>query len=166
MHLIFFWQTQEEWSKVFELAGTIHLCGVVFYAVFASGELEAWGEPPSDPNKIPNWKIRQMSIKEASFAQQSFDQGGPGPQPPRPPAPSVATYGGQSLSGANQVQTTLANQPVQQTVPQQEYDWNSAWNDGGSASGYNTGYQQPQNNYDTRGNSYNYEHGDNYRNYQ
>lgn len=40
-----------EWSNVFELAGTIHFCGVIFYALFASGELQPWSEPPSDPNK-------------------------------------------------------------------------------------------------------------------
>ena len=48
-------KSSEEWSNVFELAGTIHLCGVIFYGIFASGELQAWGEPPSDPNKLPNW---------------------------------------------------------------------------------------------------------------
>lgn len=37
-------KSSEEWSNVFELAGTIHLCGVIFYAIFASGELQAWYE--------------------------------------------------------------------------------------------------------------------------
>lgn len=45
------------------MAGFIHLCGVIFYGIFASGELQPWSEPPPDPNHIPNWKIRQMSIK-------------------------------------------------------------------------------------------------------
>uniref|UniRef100_T1JUN7 Major facilitator superfamily (MFS) profile domain-containing protein n=2 Tax=Tetranychus urticae TaxID=32264 RepID=T1JUN7_TETUR len=56
-------KTSEEWQKVFTIAGFIHLCGVIFYGIFASGELQPWSEPPPDPNHIPNWKIRQMSIK-------------------------------------------------------------------------------------------------------
>lgn len=45
------------------MAGFIHVCGVIFYGIFASGELQPWSEPPPDPNHIPNWKLRQMSIK-------------------------------------------------------------------------------------------------------
>lgn len=65
IEFLFFYQlqTSEEWQKVFTIAGFIHLCGVIFYGIFASGELQPWSEPPPDPNHIPNWKIRQMSIK-------------------------------------------------------------------------------------------------------
>jgi hypothetical protein len=159
---------------VFELAGTIHFLGVLFYGAFASGELQSWGEPPADPNKIPNWKIRQMSIKGppsgGSQGQQSFDQGG---GPTRPPAPSIATYG---AGGQGGVQTTLAatsgvmqstgapimtgqtdvSNPVVTGNPQAEYDWNAGWNE-----------QQSYGNAGTSGGSQYYSSGpnDSYRQY-
>jgi len=33
------------------MAATVHLIGVTFYAVFASGELQPWAEPPIEDNK-------------------------------------------------------------------------------------------------------------------
>jgi hypothetical protein len=41
-------QTAEEWEKVFLIAAVIHICGVVFYAIFASGEKQPWADPPSE----------------------------------------------------------------------------------------------------------------------
>lgn len=38
-------QTAAEWEGVFIIAGMIHFCGVIFYAIFASGELQPWAEP-------------------------------------------------------------------------------------------------------------------------
>lgn len=38
-------QTRQSWSEVFILAAVIHYIGVVFYAIFASGELQSWAEP-------------------------------------------------------------------------------------------------------------------------
>lgn len=75
---------QDGWSKAFALAATIHLAGIIFYAVFASGELQPWGEPPTDPNMIPNWKIRQISIQGVSVQStlgQPTIQHQPAPQP-------------------------------------------------------------------------------------
>nr|CAG4643163.1 EOG090X04X8 [Ilyocryptus agilis] len=37
---------REEWKIVFIIASVIHFFGVAFYAVFASGELQPWAEPP------------------------------------------------------------------------------------------------------------------------
>lgn len=39
---------QREWQRVFIMAGFIHFCGVAFYAIFASGELQPWAEPPAE----------------------------------------------------------------------------------------------------------------------
>ena len=36
-----------EWCEVFQLAGAIHIAGVLFYYFFASGELQSWAEPPA-----------------------------------------------------------------------------------------------------------------------
>ena len=33
---------------MFVIASVIHFLGVAFYAVFASGELQPWAEPPKD----------------------------------------------------------------------------------------------------------------------
>ena len=33
-----------EWSHVFLIASSIHFMGVIFYAIFASGELQPWAE--------------------------------------------------------------------------------------------------------------------------
>ncbi|TRY63138.1 hypothetical protein TCAL_10827 [Tigriopus californicus] len=40
---------QEEWHHVFLIAASIHFVGVLFYAVFASGELQDWAvDPPEE----------------------------------------------------------------------------------------------------------------------
>ncbi|XP_015379005.1 PREDICTED: vesicular glutamate transporter 2.1-like [Diuraphis noxia] len=38
-------KTRQSWSEVFILAAVIHYIGVVFYGIFASGELQSWAEP-------------------------------------------------------------------------------------------------------------------------
>ena len=39
---------------VFIIAGVIHIVGVIFYAIFASGEKQPWADPPeeTDPEEI------------------------------------------------------------------------------------------------------------------
>ncbi|CAB4070509.1 SLC17A6_7_8 [Lepeophtheirus salmonis] len=38
------WKLEVEWQHVFLIASSIHFVGVIFYAVFASGELQDWAE--------------------------------------------------------------------------------------------------------------------------
>nr|AWJ68268.1 putative vesicular glutamate transporter [Hirudo verbana] len=47
-------RTPEEWDVVFIIAGVIHIVGVIFYAIFASGEKQPWADPPeeTDPEEI------------------------------------------------------------------------------------------------------------------
>lgn len=40
-----FKKLSHEWHEVFQMAGGIHIAGVVFYYFFASGELQPWAEP-------------------------------------------------------------------------------------------------------------------------
>ncbi|GFQ99874.1 vesicular glutamate transporter 2.2 [Trichonephila clavata] len=49
--------TPDEWQLVFLIASIIHFAGVVFYAIFASGEKQPWAEPPDDdnPDEGPSW---------------------------------------------------------------------------------------------------------------
>ncbi|XP_043246791.1 vesicular glutamate transporter 1-like [Amphibalanus amphitrite] len=41
-------KTREEWQKVFIVAGVIHFIGIIFYGLFASGELQPWAVPPDE----------------------------------------------------------------------------------------------------------------------
>ncbi|XP_052129836.1 vesicular glutamate transporter 1 isoform X1 [Frankliniella occidentalis] len=38
----------ESWTPVFISAACVHFCGVIFYGIFASGELQPWAEPPPE----------------------------------------------------------------------------------------------------------------------
>ncbi|KAL7982502.1 hypothetical protein Chor_010100 [Crotalus horridus] len=40
-------KTREEWQNVFLIAALVHYSGVVFYAIFASGEKQEWADPES-----------------------------------------------------------------------------------------------------------------------
>lgn len=44
---ILYLQTRREWQNVFVIASMVHYCGVVFYAIFASGEKQDWADPES-----------------------------------------------------------------------------------------------------------------------
>lgn len=44
---ISFLQTREEWQNVFLIAALVHYSGVIFYAIFASGEKQEWADPES-----------------------------------------------------------------------------------------------------------------------
>lgn len=43
LHLIA--QTRLEWQNVFVIASMVHYTGVIFYAIFASGEEQEWADP-------------------------------------------------------------------------------------------------------------------------
>lgn len=47
-------QTQQSWSTVFILAAVIHYVGVIFYGIFASGELQPWAEPKVEEDQQMN----------------------------------------------------------------------------------------------------------------
>jgi hypothetical protein len=41
-------QSVEEWETVFLIASLVHFSGVLFYALFASGEKQPWADPEED----------------------------------------------------------------------------------------------------------------------
>ncbi|XP_014244679.1 vesicular glutamate transporter 1-like [Cimex lectularius] len=43
--------TKGSWKVVFLMAATVHFIGITFYAIFASGELQPWAEPPDEKKK-------------------------------------------------------------------------------------------------------------------
>lgn len=54
------------WTKVFTIAACVHLCGITFYGIFASGDLQSWAEPTLEEQKA--WDpVAASTIKETSF---------------------------------------------------------------------------------------------------
>lgn len=47
-------KTIKEWETVFLIASLIHFGGVIFYAIFASGEKQPWADPPVE--SYEEWK--------------------------------------------------------------------------------------------------------------
>ncbi|KAH9373771.1 hypothetical protein HPB48_007507 [Haemaphysalis longicornis] len=50
------------WEKVFLIASLIHFGGVIFYAIFASGEKQPWAEPPRE-EEGPSWNPLENAFK-------------------------------------------------------------------------------------------------------
>lgn len=46
--VLFWFQKIKQWETVFLTASLIHFAGVIFYAIFASGEKQPWADPPPD----------------------------------------------------------------------------------------------------------------------
>ncbi|UXI19258.1 hypothetical protein NH340_JMT05201 [Sarcoptes scabiei] len=112
-------KTPTEWQDVFILAGVIHICGVIFYGIFASGDLEPWAEPPKD---------EQLQMEQTHLPQVSNNGIGSG------------GYGGYQDTGLVQSDWndgtnyktwedqngTITTNPFGTTQPQQ-FDPNQAW---------------------------------------
>nr|CAG4640809.1 EOG090X04X8 [Eulimnadia texana] len=61
----------EEWQTVFVIAAVIHFLGVVFYGIFASGELQPWAEPPKEEPPV-SWNPLADSFKP-QYSQDGYD---------------------------------------------------------------------------------------------
>lgn len=61
------------WEKVFLIASLIHFGGVIFYAIFASGEKQPWAEPPRE-EEGPSWNPLENAFKEDTTATQQQQQ--------------------------------------------------------------------------------------------
>lgn len=61
------------WEKVFLIASLIHFGGVIFYAIFASGEKQQWAEPPRE-EEGPSWNPLENAFKEDTTATQQQQQ--------------------------------------------------------------------------------------------
>lgn len=97
----------------------IHICGVIFYGIFASGDLEPWAEPPKD---------EQLQMEQTHLPQVSNNGIGGG------------GYGGYQDTGLVQSDWndgtnyktwedqngTITTNPFGTTQPQQ-FDPNQAW---------------------------------------
>lgn len=61
-------QTADEWENVFIIASVVHFLGIIFYGIFASGELQPWGEPP----KEDTWKPEDTLKPDGSGKFMSY----------------------------------------------------------------------------------------------
>lgn len=59
-------QNAEEWQVVFLVASIIHFLGVIFYAIFASGELQPWAEPAAEDNPPEEQYVKVSSLGRRS----------------------------------------------------------------------------------------------------
>jgi hypothetical protein len=73
-------QSRDSWKTAFILAACVHFCGVVFYAIFASGELQSWAEPSAD-------EITAWAATDELNAQKKLSIAPAVPPPPRPAVP-------------------------------------------------------------------------------
>ncbi|ELU12188.1 hypothetical protein CAPTEDRAFT_177109 [Capitella teleta] len=49
-------KSSKEWEYVFLIASMVHFAGVIFYAIFASGEKQPWADPPEEEKPTtPSW---------------------------------------------------------------------------------------------------------------
>lgn len=54
------------WTIVFTIAACVHLSGITFYGIFASGDMQPWAEPTLEEQKA--WDpISAGAVKETSF---------------------------------------------------------------------------------------------------
>lgn len=54
------------WTTVFTIAACVHLCGITFYGIFASGDLQPWAEPSLEEQQA--WDpVTAGGVKETSF---------------------------------------------------------------------------------------------------
>ncbi|XP_037040473.1 vesicular glutamate transporter 3-like [Bradysia coprophila] len=55
-------RTPWSWSNAFLITACVHLFGIVFYGIFASGELQHWAEPPVEEKQ--DWSPTKAEITE------------------------------------------------------------------------------------------------------
>ncbi|XP_067655531.1 vesicular glutamate transporter 2-like [Haliotis asinina] len=88
-------EAAQEWQTVFLIASIIHFCGVVFYAIFASGEKQSWAEPPAEETWRPEhtltddgnaWKYQTYGSTTHGYEGEvnTACNGGPVPPPYSP----------------------------------------------------------------------------------
>ncbi|KAJ8949909.1 hypothetical protein NQ318_010543 [Aromia moschata] len=78
-------KTREEWRIVFIMAALIHYSGIIFYAIFASGELQPWADPRIDEEKQWNQMSESVPVKKSPSYGNGLLQ--------RQPTSGLANYG-------------------------------------------------------------------------
>ncbi|XP_052802907.1 vesicular glutamate transporter 1-like isoform X2 [Mya arenaria] len=67
-------ETADDWERVFIIASCVHFAGVIFYAIFASGDKQEWADPPNDESWKPEdtLKSEDMTTSYGSLGKESF----------------------------------------------------------------------------------------------
>lgn len=63
-------QGKDEWSVVFTIAALVHLFGITFYGIFASGEVQPWADPPAPDMTV--WSPTKAGYPTAETAFVRF----------------------------------------------------------------------------------------------
>ncbi|CAH0559924.1 unnamed protein product [Brassicogethes aeneus] len=64
VHKIVLDKTKEEWREVFIISAVIHYLGIVFYGIFASGDLQPWADSNAEEEKQWN-QMNEAPIKKS-----------------------------------------------------------------------------------------------------
>ncbi|RZC34300.1 vesicular glutamate transporter 1 [Asbolus verrucosus] len=90
-------RTREQWRIVFIVSAIIHYVGIVFYAIFASGELQEWADPTAEEEKQWNQMNEAVPMKPSTQNNGLLQRQLSGkinygsvdtPMPAKPPPPS------------------------------------------------------------------------------
>ncbi|XP_028672133.2 vesicular glutamate transporter 3 [Erpetoichthys calabaricus] len=65
-------KTREEWQHVFVIASAVHYTGVVFYAIFASGEKQDWADPEDTSEDKAGIIDQDELAEETELNNESF----------------------------------------------------------------------------------------------
>lgn len=151
---------------MFILAGVIHICGVIFYGIFASGELQDWAEPGKDCTELQMEQPLAVGAIPGALPPGDGSAGGyygaTGAQMTQPASTwngdgtaGQAAYGTWDDQGAGATATNPFAGGVAGAGPgyNNYTDPNTAWGSNGAAGG--TGYAADNNNtgtsfYETR----------------
>ncbi|XP_022672843.1 vesicular glutamate transporter 1-like [Varroa destructor] len=131
----------EQWQRVFIIASLIHFGGVIFYAIFASGEKQLWAEPAKEAE--PVGQQSGQPFHQAGRQSGYIDQtGGQGTAPPSYGSNAETNFVYDPTS-QQVIQPSRPPPPVAPSMPayqvqQPVYDPNAAW--GEEASSQQTSY--------------------------
>jgi len=102
-------QLMVEWQHVFLIASSIHFFGVIFYAIFASGELQDWAvDPPTEEKMEMNLDLEKPN--NGVGANPNFDTGAD----EQTSMIDQADYGATSNQSANPFTTGQKSNPFRQ----------------------------------------------------
>ncbi|CAI4228914.1 unnamed protein product [Auanema sp. JU1783] len=133
------------WTKVFLLASLIHFTGVTFYAIYASGELQDWGEPKEEEEPWNNTVLGNKPGSGYGAAKQDPHIS----LAPLPTADQIAKHRAGSIGGST-APPPSGYQPVYGGPGAQTNPFAGAWDDSngtGTANATvaaNPNYQQYQ----------------------
>lgn len=60
-----FFQKKEEWREVLIISALVHYSGIIFYGIFASGDLQPWADPSFEEEKQWNQMNEGVPIKKS-----------------------------------------------------------------------------------------------------